>query len=142
MERIEVITSVQRRRRYTGQEKAQFVAMTLQPGSSVSSVARQYGITPSLLFKWKKLMQDGGVTAVEANDQVVSVSDYCFNDITLYPSLCECRKCRKCRKCIKANEIAYVAGVQVETKILKSVLFEEGIVETAKQLETDLIVMG
>lgn len=76
MERIEVITSVQRRRRYTGQEKAQFVAMTMQPGSSVSSVARQYGITPSLLFKWKKLMQDGGVTAVEANDQVVSVTDY------------------------------------------------------------------
>ena len=76
MERIEVITSVQRRRRYTGQQKAQFVAMTMQPGSSVSSVARQYGITPSLLFKWKKLMQDGGVTAVEANDQVVSVSDY------------------------------------------------------------------
>lgn len=76
MERIEVITSVQRRRRYTGQEKAQFVAMTMQPGSSVSSVARQYGITPSLLFKWKKLMQDGGVTAVEANDQVVSASDY------------------------------------------------------------------
>ena len=71
MERIEVITSFQRRRRYTGQEKAQFVAMTMQPGSSVSSVARQ-----CLLFKWKKLMQDGGVTAVEANDQVVSVSDY------------------------------------------------------------------
>ncbi|WP_151820543.1 transposase [Acinetobacter soli] len=48
----------------------------MQPGSSVSSVARQYGISPSLLFKWKRLMQDGGVTAVEANDQVVSVSDY------------------------------------------------------------------
>lgn len=76
MERIEVITSVQRRRRYSGQEKAQFVAMTTQPGSSVSSVSRQYGISPSLLFKWKRLMQDGGVTAVEANDQVVSVSDY------------------------------------------------------------------
>ena len=76
MERIQVITSVQRRKCYTDQEKAQFVAMTIQPGSSVSSVARQYGITPSLLFKWKKLMQDGGVTAVEANDQVVSVSDY------------------------------------------------------------------
>ena len=76
MERIEVITSVQRRRRYTGQEKARFVAMTMQLGSSVSAIARQYGITPSLLFKWKKLMQDGGVTAVEANDQVVSVSDY------------------------------------------------------------------
>ncbi|MHA3098241.1 transposase [Acinetobacter brisouii] len=76
MERIEIITSVQRRRRYSGQEKAQFVALTLQVGSSVSSVARQYGIAPSLLFKWKRLMQDGGVTAVEANDQVVSASDY------------------------------------------------------------------
>ena len=76
MERIEVITSVQRRRRYSGQEKAQFVAMTMQPGSSVPSVARQYGISPRLLFKWKRLMQDGGVTAMEANDQVVSVSDY------------------------------------------------------------------
>ena len=67
MERIEVITSVQRRRRYSGQEKAQFVAMTMQPGSSVPSVARQYGISPRLLFKWKRLMQDGGVTAVETN---------------------------------------------------------------------------
>ena len=42
----------------------------------------------------------------------------------------------------QASEIAYAAGVQVETKVLKSVLLEEGIVETAKQLETDLIVMG
>lgn len=67
MERIEVITSVQRRRRYSGQEKAQFVAMTMQPGSSVPSVARQYGISPRLLFKWKRPMQDGGVTAVETN---------------------------------------------------------------------------
>jgi transposase len=41
MERIEVIISVQRRRRYSVQEKAQFVAMTMQPGSSVSSIARQ-----------------------------------------------------------------------------------------------------
>ena len=40
MERIEVITSVRRRRRDTGQEKAQFVAMTMQLGSSVSSVAK------------------------------------------------------------------------------------------------------
>lgn len=67
MERIEVITSVQRRRRYSGQEKAQFVAMAMQQGSSVPSVARQYGISPRLLFKWKRLMQDGGVTAVETN---------------------------------------------------------------------------
>lgn len=67
MEHIEVITSVQCHRCYSGQKKAQFVAMTMQLGSSVSSVVRGYGISPSLLFKWKRLMQDGGVTAVEAN---------------------------------------------------------------------------
>ena len=67
MERFGVVTSVQRRRRYSGQVTAQFVAMTMQPGSSVPSVARQYGISPRLLFKWKRLMQDGGVTAVETN---------------------------------------------------------------------------
>ncbi len=50
--------------------------MTMQPGSSVPSVARQYGISPRLLFKWKRLMQDGGVTAVETNAQVFSVIDY------------------------------------------------------------------
>lgn len=50
--------------------------MTMQSGSSVSSVARQYSISPSLLFKWKIFIQDGGVTVIEANNQVVSVSDY------------------------------------------------------------------
>jgi nucleotide-binding universal stress UspA family protein len=42
----------------------------------------------------------------------------------------------------QASDIAYAAGVQVETKVLKSVVIEESIVKTAKQLETDLIVMG
>lgn len=42
----------------------------------------------------------------------------------------------------QASEIAYASGVQVETKVLKSVVFEESIVKTAKQLQADLIVMG
>lgn len=42
----------------------------------------------------------------------------------------------------QASEIASAAGVQVETKVLKSVVFEESIVKTAKQLQADLIVMG
>ena len=38
MERIEVIKSVQCRQRFSAHEKAQFIAMTMQPGSSVSSL--------------------------------------------------------------------------------------------------------
>ncbi|EFH8174225.1 IS3 family transposase [Escherichia coli] len=75
MQRIEVITGEQKRRRYTPEEKARFVAFAMQPGYTVSLVARQYGITPSLLFKWKRLMNDGGKSAIAAGDEVVSVSE-------------------------------------------------------------------
>ena len=51
MERIEVITSVQRRQRFSAHEKAQFIAMTMQPGSSVSSLIRLYGISLNLLCR-------------------------------------------------------------------------------------------
>jgi transposase len=64
VERIEVITGEQRRRRYTAEEKAQLVVPFTQPGMSVSVVARRHGITASLLFKWKKLMKDGGMSAI------------------------------------------------------------------------------
>ena len=76
MSHIEVITFNQRRRRYTAEQKAQCVALSMQVGSSVSAVAREYGIAPGLLFKWKKLMQEGGIVAVQTNDQVVSASEY------------------------------------------------------------------
>lgn len=75
METVEVITGVQRRRRYSAQEKTLLVAESEQPGMSVSLVARRHGISPSLLFRWKKLMKDGGVSAIKSGDQVVSVSE-------------------------------------------------------------------
>ena len=51
MELIEVIKSVQCRQRFSAHEKAQFIAMTMQPGSSVSSLIRLYGISPNLLCR-------------------------------------------------------------------------------------------
>lgn len=75
MQRIEVITGEQKRRRYTPEDKARFVALAMQPGDTVSLVARQYGITPSLLFKWKRLMNEGGKSAIAVGDEVVSVSE-------------------------------------------------------------------
>ncbi|CAI0965488.1 IS2 repressor TnpA [Serratia quinivorans] len=75
MQRIEVITGEQKHRRYTPEENARFVALAMQPGYTVSLVARQYGITPSLLFKWKRLMSEGGKSAIAAGDEVVSASE-------------------------------------------------------------------
>lgn len=49
---IEVVSMVQRRR-WTAAEKVQFVEEAMQPGMSVSFVARKHGIAPNLLFRWK-----------------------------------------------------------------------------------------
>ena len=49
-ERVEVITSVQRRRRWSTEEKVRIVEETYLPGNSVSLVARHHGIAANQLF--------------------------------------------------------------------------------------------
>lgn len=54
MQRVEVITSVERRRRWSRAEKERLVAASLEPGVSVSEVARAAGLHVSQLFRWRK----------------------------------------------------------------------------------------
>src|SRR5262245_46241380 len=42
-DRVEIITSVQRRRRWTASEKVRIVEETFEPGMTVSLVARRHG---------------------------------------------------------------------------------------------------
>lgn len=72
--RVEVITSVQRRRRWSMAEKVRLVEEAMQPGMSVSFVARQAGISPSQLLAWKRRMLEGGHAAVQADEDVVGTS--------------------------------------------------------------------
>jgi transposase len=51
---VEVITSVQRRRRWTRAEKERIVAAALAPGAVASEVAREAGIYASQLFRWRQ----------------------------------------------------------------------------------------
>jgi transposase len=50
---VEVITSVQRRRRWSRAEKERIVAAALEPGAIASEVARA-GIHTSQLFRWRQ----------------------------------------------------------------------------------------
>lgn len=72
--RFEVITSVQRRRRWSTAEKVRLVQEAMQPESSVSFLARRTGISPSQLFGWKRRMLEGGHEAVAADEDVVATS--------------------------------------------------------------------
>jgi transposase len=51
---VEVITSVQRRRRWAAAEKERLVAASLEPGAVISAIAREAGIHPSQLYGWRR----------------------------------------------------------------------------------------
>ena len=72
---VEVILKDQRRRRWSPAEKAAMVRRTYEPGMSVSLVARQEGVSASLLFHWRKLERQGALTAVSAGEAVAPASE-------------------------------------------------------------------
>ena len=51
MPRVEVITSVERRRRWSHEEKECLAAASLEPGVTASEVARAAGIHVSQIFR-------------------------------------------------------------------------------------------
>ncbi|WP_322067363.1 IS3 family transposase [Burkholderia ubonensis] len=71
---MEVLTEPERRRRRSVQEKLAIVQETLEPGASVSAVARRHGVNPNQVFAWRKQYQDGSLTAVKAGESVVPAS--------------------------------------------------------------------
>ncbi len=64
---IEVITSVQRRRRWSRTEKERIVAAALEPGAVASEVARAAGIHTSQLFRWRQQLCKREPTATGFN---------------------------------------------------------------------------
>ena len=64
-----------RRRRYTPEQKRTLLAEAARPGRSISEVARSYGIAPSVMFLWRRSMDDAGDEALKANEKVVPESE-------------------------------------------------------------------
>ena len=54
MDRIEVITSVERRRRWGAADKTRLVAAIDEPGAVVTEIARNAGVETSLLYRWRR----------------------------------------------------------------------------------------
>ncbi len=62
------------RRRWSEDEKQAIIAEALLPGVNVSAVARRHGITPNLLFRWRKAAQTDAKAAVAPAFLPVSVT--------------------------------------------------------------------
>lgn len=52
--RVEVITSVERQRRWSRSEKERLVSASFEDGVTASEIAREAGIHVSQLFRWRK----------------------------------------------------------------------------------------
>ena len=57
---VEVITSVQRRRRWSRSEKERIVTAAMESGAVASEVARAAGIHTSQLFRWRQQLCERG----------------------------------------------------------------------------------
>ena len=75
--KAEILTDPQRRRRWSVSEKLEIVAETREPGVTVSLVARRHGVSPNQLFTWRRLAEQGALTATRAEEEVVPASGLC-----------------------------------------------------------------
>jgi transposase len=56
---MEIITGVERRRRWSALEKLRIVAETDQPGAGIAAIARRYEISRGLLWNWRSQVRRG-----------------------------------------------------------------------------------
>src|SRR5271155_1941104 len=54
MARVEVITGVERRRRWSDDEKRAIVAQSFAPGAVVAEVARSVDVSPGQIYRWRQ----------------------------------------------------------------------------------------
>ena len=52
--RVEVMGGVERRRRWSRDDKMRIIEETLAPGAVVTEIARRHGISTSLVFTWRR----------------------------------------------------------------------------------------
>ncbi len=85
MDCIEVITSVERRRRWSAAEKARLVAAMDEPDAVVTEIARVADISASLLYRWRRVLKGARLSPTfvpvrvspEASDQGPSNAPVC-----------------------------------------------------------------
>jgi transposase len=73
MTTVEVITSVERRRRWSREEKLRMVAESARPDRTVSQVARAHGIAPGQLFTWRRQLLAAAIGDCEGKNGFVPV---------------------------------------------------------------------
>jgi transposase len=68
MDRVcEIISRVERRRRWPAEQKVKVLTEALEPGATVSAVADRNGISRSQFYAWMRLARNGGIPGISLN---------------------------------------------------------------------------
>jgi transposase len=67
---VEILDGVERRRRWSEEEKRRITEESFRPGAKVSDVARKHGVSRSLLFTWRR---EAGVDALPIVPRLIPV---------------------------------------------------------------------
>ena len=67
----EVISTVQRRRRWTAEEKVTILDDAFRPGGSVAAAAERNEVSRALIYLWRKQVKTGGLPGVTVSGHAV-----------------------------------------------------------------------
>jgi transposase len=70
--RVEILNGVERRRRWSEDEKARIIEESFTAGAKVSDVARKHGVSRGLIFAWRKEARVDGL-AIPAVPRLIPV---------------------------------------------------------------------
>ena len=74
--RVEVMSGVARRRRWSAGEKAQITRESFAPGASVSDVARRHAMSLGLLHHWRRVVRRSAGEVAQSFVPVVAAEEH------------------------------------------------------------------
>lgn len=64
MGRIEILGAVERRRRWTAEEKVAILDEAFRAGGSVAAASDRHGVSRALIYYWRRQAREGGIVGV------------------------------------------------------------------------------
>lgn len=104
---MEIITGIERHRRWRLEDELQIVSETEQPGACFAEIARRYEVSRGLLWNWRSKARGGLTRATlgrhrEDRDQVIGLNH--FRAFCRSASAIECRIGRT--ECVLVTQVA------------------------------------
>ena len=82
----EVLGRVERRRRFSVEQKLAVPAEAMAPGANISAVARRHGLVPAQVYKWRRLAELGVIGVPGASELPSFVAVEITKDVPSLPA--------------------------------------------------------